>query len=151
MEQLLQELNFTHWTWFVLLFVFLFLEMLVPGIAFLWLSIAAAITGVAVAIISDMSWETQIVIFTLLSVISVYIGRRVIRQTGEIPSDNELLNQRGTALIGRQVTVAHDIKDGRGKVKVGDSLWTAIGPDKKAGEQVTVTQVHGTELTVEEI
>lgn len=149
MEKMLSDLNFTHWMWFVAMFIFLLLEMMAPGIVFLWLGIAAGVTGVLVLLFSDISWEMQTVIFTALSFLSVFMGRRYIKRTGDIPSDNEMLNKRGEAMIGRKVTVAIAIEDGRGKVKVGDSMWTAVGTDTPIGEMVTITAVNGTELTVE--
>ncbi|WND01497.1 NfeD family protein [Temperatibacter marinus] len=149
MEQLVLELSFTHWMWLVALFLFLFLEMLAPGIAFLWLGIAAGAMAGLVFVLSDLSWEMQTFIFTLLAVASVMVGRRVIKEQGDIPSENETLNQRGNSMIGRTVTVVVPIENGKGKVKVGDSLWLATGPDKKKGDSVTVADVNGTELAVE--
>lgn len=151
MNNLIADLDFTHWTWAIGMMVFLGLEMAMPGIVFLWLAFASAVLAVVVYIVPDMSWEWQLVIFSLLSVVSTFLGRQYIRKHGEIKSDNELLNERGTALVGRTVTVSIAIEDGRGKVKVGDSLWTAVGEDAPIGAKVRITGAHGTELMVEKI
>ena len=39
--------------------------------------------------------------------------------------------------------------DGRGKVRLGDSIWAVEGPDTPAGARVTVTGAKGTVLVVE--
>lgn len=63
-------------------------------------------------------------------------------------SDQPDLNRRGAQYIGRMVTVEEPIIAGRGKVRVGDTLWPAEGPDAAAGAQVKVTAVRGTALVV---
>ena len=40
------------------------------------------------------------------------------------------------------------INRGRGKVQVGDTVWTAEGPDMPAGARAKVTGVNGTVLVV---
>ena len=46
------------------------------------------------------------------------------------------------------MTVVTAIEHGEGRVKVGDSVWTARGPDAAAGDQVTVTGADGNVLLV---
>jgi inner membrane protein len=66
-------------------------------------------------------------------------------------SDQPDLNRRGAQLIGRIVDVAEAIVGGRGKVKVGDTLWTVEGPDTHAGTPVRVASSDGTVLRVEAV
>ncbi len=51
--------------------------------------------------------------------------------------------------IGRSLVVEDAIQNGRGKVRVGDTVWQAKGPDTPAGARVTVTGAEGTVLVVE--
>jgi membrane protein implicated in regulation of membrane protease activity len=44
--------------------------------------------------------------------------------------------------------VEQAIENGRGRVRVGDTLWSAEGPDAPAGTRVTVTGSKGTVLVV---
>jgi membrane protein implicated in regulation of membrane protease activity len=44
--------------------------------------------------------------------------------------------------------VEEAIENGRGKVRVGDSVWQADGPDVPAGSRVKVTGARGTVLVV---
>ena len=64
-------------------------------------------------------------------------------------SDQPDLNRRGAQYIGRTVTVEEAIIAGRGKVRVGDTLWPVEGPDASIGARVKVTAVRGTALVVE--
>ena len=47
------------------------------------------------------------------------------------------------------VTVAEAITGGRGKVRVGDSVWQAEGPDMPAGTAARITGSSGTVLRIE--
>jgi hypothetical protein len=64
-------------------------------------------------------------------------------------SDLPDLNVRGQQYIGRSLVVEQAIQNGRGKVRLGDTLWSVEGPDAPAGSNVTVTGVRGTVLVVE--
>jgi membrane protein implicated in regulation of membrane protease activity len=58
------------------------------------------------------------------------------------------LNRRAEAQIGRVVTLVEPIVDGRGKVRIGDTVWSASGPDLPAGSRVRVVAAHGALLEV---
>jgi inner membrane protein len=66
-----------------------------------------------------------------------------------VKSDVPDLNARGRQYIGRSFVVAEAIACGRGKVRVGDTLWAAEGPDTPVGTSVTVWDARGTTLLVE--
>jgi len=148
MENFFSELSFTHWTWFIAALVFLGLEILLPGVVFLWMGLAAVVLGGVVFFMPDITWEWQLINFGVLSIISVLAGRRFIRKQGDIPSEDETLNRRGDALVGTMVRVATEITDGRGKVKVGDTLWSARGPDMAEGSMARIEGLDGNTLIV---
>ena len=64
-------------------------------------------------------------------------------------SDEPDLNARARQLIGRVVAVEGPIENGRGKVRIGDTMWLAAGPDCPAGTSVRVIRVNGLVLIVE--
>jgi len=64
-------------------------------------------------------------------------------------SDQPNLNRPAAQLVGRVLIVAEAIEGGRGKVRVGDTLWPVEGPDAPAGAEVRVTVAKGTVLVVE--
>ena len=47
------------------------------------------------------------------------------------------------------IVVVDAIENGTGRVKVGDSVWNAKGPDAEIGARVRVTGISGTCLNVE--
>ena len=64
-------------------------------------------------------------------------------------SDQPDLNRRAAQLVGRVLIVEEAIEGGRGKVRVGDTLWPVEGPDAPAGAEVRVTAAKTTVLLVE--
>jgi len=66
-------------------------------------------------------------------------------------SDQPDLNRRAEQLIGRVLLLEEAIEGGRGKVRVGDTLWLAEGAELPAGTRVKVTGVRRDALQVEAV
>jgi inner membrane protein len=66
-------------------------------------------------------------------------------------SDEPNLNRPAAQLVGRVLILAEAIEGGRGKVRVGDTLWPVEGPDAPEGAEVRVTAANGTVLVVERV
>jgi len=139
--------NLGAWNWLILAGLFLVLELLVPGIFLIWFGIAAGIVG-ALALVFDVAWQWQLVLFALLSLMAVVIARKSFRADDE-QSERPLLNRRAQQHVGKSYLVADAIENGRGKVKIGDTLWRAEGPDAAQGARVKVTGADGATLMVE--
>jgi len=146
MSQFFDQLEF--WHWLILALVLAGVEMLTPGFFAIWLGGAALITGLLVLIVPGMSWEGQLVLFAVLAVVSVLgwyrFGRRM-----RIATEDATLNRRGDSLIGRSGDLVEPIVNGRGRVKIDDSVWRAEGNDAPLGTRVTVTGVQGAILKVD--
>jgi membrane protein implicated in regulation of membrane protease activity len=140
-----QHLSF--WDWLALGTVLLILEVFGAGGYLLWLGIAAAAVGVISFVMPVLSWAVQLLLFAALSLLTAFYWWRRQRSVAR-PSDQPGLNMRGQELIGRTLLVTDAIVDGRGKVKVGDGVWLARGPDTQAGARVKVTGLDGTVLLV---
>ena len=69
----------------------------------------------------------------LLSIAVCLVYWKFIRPAAELRDDQPLLNRKGDRMIGRRVTVVDAIVNGRGKVKVGDSVWLVEGSDCPVG------------------
>lgn len=123
------------------------LELFVPGIYLLWLGIAALITG-AVSWAVPIGIEWQVVLFAALSVAAVFIGRRW-SASNAIATDDPKLNDRVARLIGQPVEVVEAISNGRGRVRVGDGVWPASGPDAPVGARLTIRGADAGVLIVE--
>ena len=138
--------GFGIWNWLILAVVLFILETIVPGVHFLWFGIAAVIVG-GLAMATGITWQYQIIAFVVISVLAVFWVRRYVRS--DVTSDQPDLNVRTQQYIGRMVVVEQAIQNGRGKVRVGDTLWQAEGLDAPAGARVTVTATNGNVLVVE--
>lgn len=137
-----------HWWWLTAAIVLAIAELIVPGAFLIWIATAAALTGVA-ALLIGVPLAGQFVLFALLSVASVYLGRRIYGEA--VPSGDPMLNDRAARLIGETLVVVEAIEDGRGRVRVGDGAWPARGPDAAAGTRVRVTGADGACLHVEPV
>jgi membrane protein implicated in regulation of membrane protease activity len=136
-----------EWNWLILAGLFMALELLAPGIFLIWFGIAAAVVGV-ITLTVDIAWQWQLVLFAALSVGTVIAALKYLR-VGDTVSDRPLLHRRAQQHVGKTYTLAEPIENGRGKVKIGDSLWRVEGPDAPQGNRVTVTGADGTVLKVE--
>jgi inner membrane protein len=137
-----------HWAWLLAAVVLATAELAVPGAFLIWIAAAAALTGVA-ALVLGVPLGAQLLLFCLFSVASVLLGRRYAGAGG--PSADPLLNDRAARLVGETVVVVDAIRDGRGRVKVGDGVWPARGADANEGARVRVTGAEGTCLRVEPV
>lgn len=141
------------WNWIVLGAVLLGLEVFAPGVYLLWIGIAALLTGALAFQIGDAAWwgwPAQVIVFLVLSLASVIVGRFAFgSDKGE--SDQPLLNQRERQLIGQISTLEEPLRDGHGRIRLGDTLWLATGPDMAAGTRVRVVGAEGTTLRVEAV
>jgi len=142
--------NFTieFWYWWVAAAAFLVIEILLPGIFFLWLGVAAGIVGIVALVIPSMTWPYQIMIFAVLSVGAVLLARVYLKKR-PVESDQPALNRRGEQYVGRVFTLSDPIENGRGRAKIGDSAWSVGGADFPAGTKVKVVGVDGIVLQVE--
>lgn len=138
-----------HYLWWILALLLIAVEVVLPGYFMLWIGIAAAATGVVMLALPDLSLLGQALVFAVLAFLScaVYwygLRPRLMRQDG----GDALLNRRGEQKIGQRYVLAEPIVHGRGKAKVGDSLWLVQGPDLPVGSMVEVVGVDGTTLLV---
>jgi len=139
--------NLGSWNWFIVAVVLFVLETIIPGIHFLWFGLAAVIVGI-LALATGLAWQWQLIAFALIAIVTVFLVRR-FADPQSVASDEPDLNVRGAQYIGRSFVVSHAIKEGRGKIRVGDTIWNAEGEDAPVGATVTVVGVDGTALVVE--
>lgn len=139
--------NIEFWHWWVAAALFIVIEMLDGSGHFIWLGISAAIVG-ALSWAIGMSWQTEMFLFALFSVGSIFAWRAYKRNNPDV--DNyPTLNRRGTNHIGRTFTLTDPIVDGVGKVNVDDTIWIVRGPDLAAGSKIKVAGLDGTSFIVE--
>lgn len=153
-DRIVSELG--PWNWMVLGFVLIVLEIVAPGVFLVWIGIAALLVGAISLFVWDAAvwtWQVQVLLFLALSLVSAYVGTKLVGSSRKDDSDQPLLNRRGVQLIGRTATLTEPINNGRGRIRLGDTLWRVSGPDLPAGARVKVTGAAETDLdlTVEPI
>lgn len=116
----------------------------------MWLGLAALGVG-AIAFFTDLSWQTEFVLFGVLALVFVIAGRRFFARQGDETTDTPGLNERGKSHLGREITLAEPLVGGTGRVKIGDTMWRIEGPDLPAGARVRVSAVRGAMLEVEHV
>lgn len=140
MMQVIYELS--YWHWIALGLLMLIVEMSGAGGYLLWVGIAAGITGGVLFIAPDMSWQVQVLVFSVASV-GCALGWWQYQQKRPRAVDEPLLNKRGAQYIGRIFTLSDAIKNGRGKIRVDDSFWeVSATEDLPAGVRVKVLSLE---------
>jgi len=137
-----------YWHWLILAVALIILEILMPGAYFLWMGVSAIFVGALMYVFPEMVFLVQILIFAVLSVISVMMYKSY-RKKNPIVTDEPALNRRAEQYVGQSFTLKEPIINGEGKITVDDSTWKITGADIDAGETVRVIAVEGTTLVVE--
>jgi inner membrane protein len=138
------------WHWLAVAAAFAVIEVAVPAMVCIWLAVAALGAAAIAWFAPGLGWEHQALIFAALAVVSVAIGRVVFARTRP-QSSAAHLNRRAETYIGRTFTLERPIVDGRGRLKVDDTVWLVEGPDLPVGTRVQVTGVANTLLRVAQL
>ena len=135
-----------YWYWLIAAVILIVLEMVIPAAYFLWMGAASLVLGLLTFFMPEMIWLVQVVIFLLLSIVSLLIYKKYeTKHETDVPH----LNRRGAQYIGHVFTLEESIINGVGKVKIGDTLWRVSGSDQAAGSNVKVINTDGVILLVE--
>jgi len=135
------------WSWMIAAAILFVLELTAPGIFFMWFGVAALVTGL-ILFRYDISWQWQLLWFCGLSLASVLLANRYLRQH-LLESERPLLNERATQLIGKSFDLVDPIVNGRGSIHSGDTIWRVEGPELPQGTRIKVVGVDGSVLKVE--
>ncbi len=134
------------WSWWILALILAVLELVTPALFFLGLATGAVFTGI-MAWVMPASWQVQLIFFALFSALSVFLWRRGMAHRMSEKADSSL-NQGSRNYIGKTYPVTEAIVGGRGKVQIGDGVWSVEGEDCTIGTVVRVVRVDGTVLKV---
>jgi membrane protein implicated in regulation of membrane protease activity len=135
------------WLWMIGGVLLLIAEILAPGFFLVFIGAAAIAAGVF-TLLFDLGLAGQLTLFAIYTVVAVMIGKKVYANQATDSSD-PMLNDRAARLVGRSVTVIEAVDEHSGRVRVGDSEWSARGGPGSPGERVRITGVEGNCLLVE--
>jgi inner membrane protein len=135
------------WVWAIGALFLALVELHVPGMYLIWIAAGAGITALA-ALVFTLAPEGQLIVFAgsaaLSCVAGYFVYRRVIGREG----GRRALNRGDRGLVGAYGTVAEPIRNGCGKIRIGDTVWLAEGPDLPRDAAVVVKAVRGTTAIV---
>jgi len=134
------------WSWVVAGLILLALELVAPGGVLIWLGAAALVTG-GLALLVNVYWPLQFVVFGVLALCAIWLWLRTRKQ--DQPTDRPFLNRRAERFIGQELVLDEPILDGHGRVALDDTTWRVSGPDLAAGSRVRVVDAEGAVLKVE--
>jgi hypothetical protein len=117
------------------------------GMMLPWIAVPLGAAGVFMAIRGNATGWWLVAIAVVLLVVDLLIDLAWARRA-RTSSDQPLLNRREAQYIGRTVRVVEAIVGGEGKVRVGDTVWRARGPDCASGTWVRVVAAEGGYLVV---
>ncbi|MEL7480564.1 MAG: NfeD family protein [Pseudomonadota bacterium] len=148
MLEFLSSLEAWHWIAFGL--VLIGIEIAIGTFDLLFIGLAALATALfkVLAPAGYTGWEWQLGVFTIASLVLIILGRTVFAGMRRANNDKPHLNQRTVAMIGKRGVVTTSFEAGSGRIRIGDTEWsaeTADGHDLLKG--VTVV-VEAAELTV---
>jgi membrane protein implicated in regulation of membrane protease activity len=130
--------------WLIAALALAIAEIVAPGIFLIFLALGALVTGLLAIVVADLRW--QLVAFVVASTVAVLCGRSFYKR---LLRGRDAATGIGSGPIGEHGTVVDAIVDGRGKIKLRDSVWLAAGPDLPVGTKIMVLRREGTLLHVE--
>jgi membrane protein implicated in regulation of membrane protease activity len=123
-------------------------ELIAPGFFLVFIGGAAIATGV-ISMLVPLSLPLQLAIFAALAYLSARIGGRRAYAMKFDYSPDPFLNDRVKRLLGRVVVATQPIDSNGGRVRVGDSEWSARGGPAAVGDRVRIVDIEGNCLKVE--
>lgn len=135
------------WWWLIGGVILLIAEVIAPGFFLLFIGVAAMVTGLFV-LLFGFGLAPALALFAIYTALAVYMGRKVYANR-PVSASAKHLNDRSGALIGRSAVAVGAIDAHGGRVRLGDSEWSARGGPAEAGERVQIIGVEGNCLIVE--
>lgn len=142
--------SIVFWHWWSLGALLLIVELLAPGMFFLWMAESAFVVGVVLLLLPALGWQWQVVLFSILSLASISVFRRYLKKHPQT-ADQPLLNRRAERYVGRVFSLENPIVNGQGRIRVDDSTWRVEGKDCVAGTKVRVLAADGVILRVQRL
>lgn len=143
------------WHWLAAGFGLLVIEVFLPGVVMMWFGLGALVVGLVLLLIPTLGFELQLLIFAVVSVATLVVGRAYVAKRLRA-EDHPKLSRRGAQMIGQVLILDEKTQRGRGRQRVADSTWTIAvdppsGDDLPKGAKVEVVAVKGVTLQVKAV
>jgi len=142
------------WHWMVLGLGLCLVELAVPAFFIIWFGLGALLVGVAMLVAPGMAFSTQILLWTVASVMMTVLWFRVLRKDGgktRSGQANEVLGEVGVLVRAVEPLGVASVP---GEVRfqkpiLGADVWPCLADEAiAAGERVRVLAVDGQFLRV---
>ncbi|MCL2673562.1 MAG: NfeD family protein [Alphaproteobacteria bacterium] len=145
------EIIIPYYNWVIAGFVLMLFETLTPGFFALWIGLAAVIVGIISWFFPELNFIITGSLFILLAAVISWYGKVIYKRLRL--GSNKTLNQWDAQFIGNAYPLDTPMKNGRGKVRIGDGVWPVKSEDKgldlPEGKQVRVISSDGIHLIVQ--
>ena len=154
LEKEAREMELAWWHWMVLGLGLSLAELVVPSFFIIWFGLGALLVGVAMLAAPAMAFSTQILLWTVASVLMTVLWFRVFRKDGgktRSGQANEALGEIGVLV---RAVEPLGVASARGEVRfqkpvMGSDVWPCLADEAiAAGERVRVLAVDGQLLKV---
>lgn len=139
--------------WFVIGFVLIAFEIILPSFAALWFGLSAIIVGIIVWLIPSLGTPTQFIIWAVLSILCTFLWFKFIKPLSIDKTQAGLSREATIGQVGMviQVNLAHDHIRVRFPIPVlGSDEWNcrSLHP-LQVGDRVSVVDILGNDLMVQ--
>lgn len=142
------------WHWMVLGLGLGLAELVVPSFFIIWFGLGALLVGVAMLMAPTMAFSTQILLWTVASVLMTVLWFRVFRRDGGKTRSGQADGALGEIGILVRAVEPLGVASARGEVRfqkpvMGSDVWPCLADEAiAAGERVRVLAVDGQLLKV---
>jgi membrane protein implicated in regulation of membrane protease activity len=134
------------WHWLALGVALAALEIVLPGAVLIWFGAAAICVGGLLFLAPEASAGTQLLAFAILA--PLWLGAGLWWRKRKPGTPEAGVNIGSSRLIGQRGILETALQNGRGEMRLGDTIWPVSGPDLPQGSTVVVTGADGALLIV---
>ena len=141
--------NMTYVMWISIAVILGIIEMFTTGILAIWFAVGAAVTAIVLAIMPEINFAIQFIIFASVSCILFLTTRKKIKKKFDKGNSQPVYSILGkTAIVTKEI---NSIK-GTGQININGDIWSAKSNDLELiipeNTKVEVLEIDGVKAVV---
>lgn len=131
--------------WIIIGAIAVAIDIITSAFLFMWFALGAS--GAIIALMLGFSFTIQIIVFLVVSIVSMLIGYPIVKRT--LKKSVKVTKTTEQGYIGRRLTADEEITE-KARVKVDGIYWTVqkVGEDIKKGDKVQIVGLKGNKLLI---
>jgi membrane protein implicated in regulation of membrane protease activity len=131
--------------WIIIGAIAVAIDIITSAFLFMWFALGAI--GAIIALMLGFLFTIQIIVFLVVSIVSMLIGYPVVKRT--LKKSVKVTKTTEQGYIGRRLTADEEITE-KARVKVDGIYWTVqkVGEDIKKGDKVQIVGLKGNKLLI---